>query len=95
MRKERNTDTCLPHGAICHHTQTLISIHMLQNLFTPVDKAKTGDINATQEGTISKASIITMSMHHIMDTTHGIMTLLSKSLTMITLMMSRHTMDKT
>ena len=68
---------------------------MLQNLFTPVDKAKTGDINATQEGTISEPNIITMSIHHTMDTTHGTMTLLSKSLTMITLMMSRHTMDKT
>ena len=95
MRKERNTDTCLPQGAIRHHTPILISILMLQNLFTPVDKAKTGDINATQEGTISEPNIITMSIHHIMDMTHGTMTLLSKSLTMITLMMSRHTMDKT
>ena len=48
---------------------------MLQNLFTPVDKAKTGDINAIQEGTISEGNTITMSMrHHTMDTTHGIMT---------------------
>ena len=80
-------DTCLQ-GAICHLTQTLILILMLQNLSTPVDKAKTGDISAIQEETISRANIITMSMHHTMDmmhhtmdtmhhtmdTTHGIMT---------------------
>ena len=69
-------DTCLLHGAICHLTLILILTHMLQNLFTPADKAKTGDIiNAIQEGTISEEIIITMSMqHHTMDTTHGIMT---------------------
>ena len=67
-------DTCLHHGVICHHTQTLILILTLQNLFTLVDKAKTGDINAIQGGTISGVSIIMMSMmHHTTDTTHGIM----------------------
>ena len=66
-------DTCL-HGAICHLTQTLILILMHQNLSTPVDKAKIGDINAIQEGTISVESTITMSMHHTMDTIHGIVT---------------------
>ena len=94
MRKGRNTDTCLPHAAICHHTRILITILMLQNLFTQVDKAKTGDINAIQEGTTSEVNIISMSMHHTMDTIHGIMMLLSKSHIMITLMMSRNIKDR-
>ena len=88
-------DTCPQQVAICLHTQTLILTLMLQNLFTPADEAKTGDINVIQEETISELCPIAMSMRHTMDTIHGTTTLLSKSPTMTTLMMLRNTEDKT